>query len=252
MKNVKKCVLIAILSVMVIGNPNEVRAGDGLEITPAADFVSRYVWRGLMINDAPNIQPSITMSVNGFELGLWGSSTLAKTNSSEDNYAFSHEADLWLSYSHEFKSGMAVGAMLTDYYFPNGGIRIGNFNNYNDVDGAGAHTIETGVTVSGPKVFPMEVSAFINVYNDEGNNTYFQLNYPTQIKGVGLDLFIGASAGSAKNPGYYGTAGFNIINFGFNATRSIKLSESFSLPVYVTYVLNPRAEVNYLIFGLSL
>lgn len=251
MRSVKKCVLFAILGFMVTGVPYKALAGDGLEITPAADLVSRYVWRGLMVNDAPNIQPSITMSLNGFEMGLWGSSTLSKTNFSEDNYAFSHEIDLCFGYSYKFKSSMALGAVLTDYYFPNGGIRIGNFNNHDNADGPGAHTVEAGVSFTAPEAVPVKVSAFINVYNDAGNNTYFQIDYPVQLKEVNLDIFLGASAGSDKNSEYYGTDGFSIINFGFNVTKSIKLSESFSLPVYVTYVLNPRAEVNYLIFGIA-
>ena len=77
-----------------------------------------------------NIQPSIVMGISGFELVFWDSSILANTNTSEDNYAFSHEVDVWAGYSYRFKSGMTIGIVITDYYFPNAGIRFGNFNNY--------------------------------------------------------------------------------------------------------------------------
>lgn len=224
---------------------------EGLEINAGADIVSRYIWRGLMVNDAPNIQPSITMGYGGFELGLWGSSTLAKTNSSEDNYAFSHEVDFWAGYNFQFTSGMAIGVVITDYYFPNGGVKFGNVNNYDAADGAGAHTLETGITLSGPETFPINFSAFMNVHNDGGKNTYFQVDYSTEYKTLGFDYFIGAAGGSDKNPGYYGTENLNIINLGISVNKAIKFSESFSLPFFVSFIANPRSEVSYLICGVS-
>ena len=247
-----KQIIVGLLMVLSVAVFSSLRAEDGLEITPSADFVSRYIWCGVIINEGPNIQPSIAIGVRGFELGLWGSSTLAKTNTSDDYYIFSHEVDFWAGYRYQFKTGMAIGIVLTDYYFPNASIGLGNFNNYDNINGAGAHTLETGFTFSGPKTFPINFSAYMNVHNDEGKNTYFQVDYSTELKTLGLDFFVGAAGGSDKNPGYYGTDGFKVINLGFTVNKSIKFSDSFSLPFFVTYVLNPKAEVNYLICGFSL
>ena len=211
-----------------------------------------FIWRGAMMNEAPNIQPAITLGLGGFELGLWGSSTLAKTNAGEDQYALSHEVDLWAGYTFQFSSGLSIRLAVTDYTFPNAGIRLGNFNNHDAPQGPGAHTVETGITLAGPPSFPLSLSAYANVYNDAGNNTYFQLDYAATVKGVDLGLFLGAAGGSDKNPAYYGTDSFSVINLGFTATKTITVSDKFSLPVFVTYSLNPRTEMDYLVFGFSL
>ncbi len=219
-----------------------------LSVSAGADIVSRYIWRGLNVNDAINIQPALSLSVSGFSVGFWGSYSLAN-NSSEQIYG--QELDTWISYSYAFKNGMSIGAIVTDYYFANAGIKWGNFNNYDDPSGPGAHTIETGLLLKGPNSFPLSLSGFINVYNDAGNNTYFQIDYPATVAEIPLNFFIGASGGSEENPGYYGTEKFNVTNFGIKATKSVKITENYSLPVSVTFLINPRTEISYLVFSLT-
>jgi hypothetical protein len=219
-----------------------------LSVSAGADIVSRYIWRGLNVNDAINIQPALSLSVSGFSVGFWGSYSLSN-NSSEDIYG--QELDTWISYSYAFENGMSIGAIVTDYYFANAGIKWGNFNNYDDPEGPGSHTIETGLLLKGPNSFPLSLSGFINVYNDAGNNTYFQIDYPVTVAEVPLNFFIGASGGSEENPGYYGTETFNVTNVGVKATKSVKITEDYSLPVSVTFLINPRAEISYLVFGLT-
>ena len=88
-------------------------------VTAGADLVSRYVWRGLDVNQAPNLQPSITLSAYGLSAGFWGSYSL-------DNYSnstYSQEIDTWLSYKYQFEDGPAISAILTDYYYPSAGIK---------------------------------------------------------------------------------------------------------------------------------
>lgn len=219
-----------------------------LSLSAGADIVSRYIWRGLNVNDAVNIQPALTLSVSGFSVGFWGSYSFS--NNSGDN-TFGQEVDTWIGYNYSFENGMSIGALLTDYYYPNTGIKWGNFNDFDDVNGAGAHTIETGLLLRGPNSFPISLSGFINVYNDAGNNTYFQIDYPTSVAEVPLNFFVGASGGSEENPGYYGTQSFNVINVGVKATKSVKITEDYSLPVSITFLINPRTEISYLVFGLT-
>jgi hypothetical protein len=38
---------------------------------------------------------------------------------------------------------------------------------------------------------------------------------------------------------------------GINASKEIRITEDFSLPVFCSYILNPQAEISYLIFGIS-
>ncbi|NJD23511.1 MAG: hypothetical protein FIA82_12740 [Melioribacter sp.] len=223
-----------------------------LSVNVNADLVSRYVWRGLNINDQPNIQPAITFKFSGLQFGFWGSYGLSHTNSTDELHSTSHEIDTWLSYSFLIDNSVNVAAVFTDYYYPDGGIRIGNFNNYNDKSGPGAHIIEAGVTIGGPESFPLTLSGYVNVYNDVGSNAYFQIDYTTKVDDFGLGFFIGGSTGSKDNMIYYGTEKFNLINIGMKVSKQIKITEGFSLPVYCSYILNPRAEISYLIFTVSI
>lgn len=222
-----------------------------LTLNANADFVSRYIWRGLNVNDQPNIQPSITLNYSGFQMGFWGSYGLTHQNSSDEYYSTSQEIDTWLSYSFEFNNGMGINVLFTDYYFPNGGIKIGNFNNYDNADGPGAHTVEAGLILTGPESFPVSLSGYVNIYNDKGNNVYLQGDYSIDLHEVSLAFFAGAAFGSEENPAYYGTDKFNVINIGLKASKQIEITEGFSLPVFCSYILNPQAEISYLIFGLS-
>lgn len=240
--NFKK--LLTVLFICIAG----ISFAQDLSLSAGADVVSRYIWRGLNVNDAINIQPVLSLSVSGFSFGFWGSYSLSN-NSSEDIYG--QELDTWISYSYAFENGMSIGAIVTDYYFANAGIKWGNFNNYDDPDGPGAHTIETGLLLRGPDSFPISLSGFINVYNDAGSNTYFQIDYPVTVAEVPLNFFAGASGGSEENPDYYGTEIFSVTNVGVKATKSVKITEDYSLPVSVTFLINPRAEISYLVFGLA-
>jgi len=218
-----------------------------LSLNVNADLVSRYIWRGINVNDAFNIQPALTLSVSGFSFGFWSSYSL--TNNLDYNN-FGQELDTWIGYNYAFENGMSVGAIVTDYYFPNAGVPWGNWDNYDNPDGPGAHTIETGLLLKGPNSFPISLSGYVAIYNDEGNNTYFQADYPVTVAEVALNFFVGASGGSEENP-IYGTETFNVINIGIKASKSIKITEDYSLPIYASFIMNPRVEISYLVFGLT-
>lgn len=220
-------------------------AEDGVDVSTGVDLVSRYVWRGADVGNAPSAQPSLAAQYSGFELGVWAAYSLSNQVAETD------EIDFWLSYSHEFPNSVALTLIATDYYYPNAGVRMFNFDNYDAADGPGAHTVEAGVQITGPASFPLTAAGYVNVYNDAGNNTYFQLDFPVEAPSVSLNFFMGATGGSKDNPDYYGSDNFAVINIGVQATREVKVSESFSFPLSVSYIVNPRKEISYLVFGVS-
>ena len=251
--NTQKSIFFAfLLLAMTIAALPAVSTAQGLDVKAGADLVSRYLWRGIVMNDAPNVQPYITLETDGFAFGFWGSATLANNNAPDDYYAISQETDFWAGYTHSFDSGAEIGIMVTDYYFPKAGLKFSNFNNYDDADGPGAHTLEAGISLKGPSSFPLTCSVYRNIHNDAGNNMYIQLDYSLQVKEIGLDMFIGSAAGSDDNPAYYGTDEFSIICLGLKASRSIKITADFTLPLFVSYTVNPNDDAAYVIFGCSL
>ncbi len=219
-------------------------AQSSVEVNANADFVSRYIWRGIDFGKSPAIQPSIGVAYKGFAIGAWGSYTLNETASGSD------EIDMCISYTADFEP-VSFTAMVTDYYFPNNGVKIGNYNNYDDEDGAGAHTLEAGISASF-KNFPLNISGYFNFYNDEGNNSYFQVDVPFTVKNYDMSVFVGATPGSEDTPDYYGAEDFSVINLGVSASKEIKITDSFSIPAFVSYILNPKAEISHVVFGISL
>ncbi len=242
---------ILMLGLLLISLAPLGQAQSDLEISTGVDWYNRYVWRGLDIAGTPSIQPTLSLEYSGFEIGIWGAYTLSNETSESD------EIDFWLGYTHDLGNDASLGLVVTDYYFPNAGVAFFNFNNYDKViddsiPDPGAHTVEVGVSVTGPKSFPMTVSGFVNVHNDAGNNTYFQAEYPFGINGTDFNFFVGVTGGSKDNPDYYGADSFEFINIGISAERKIAITDSFVLPLSISFLVNPNVEISYLLVGVSL
>ena len=246
----KAPILAAMLAILSIGMVTSAAAQNEISVTTGVDFYNRYVWRGLDIATTPSVQPTLAVGYGGLELGCWGAYTLSNQASESD------EIDFWLGYTAGFQSGASITALVTDYYFPNAGADFFNFNDWDavvddTVSDAGAHTIELGLSFTGPETFPITLSGYMNVHNDAGDNTYFQLDYPLAVNGTDLNFFCGAAGGSEDNPDYYGTDEFAVINVGVTASREMTVSETFSMPLSVSFIVNPEAEISYMLVGIS-
>jgi hypothetical protein len=208
----------------------------GQNVNVGADFVSRYVWRGLDIANSPSLQPTISISMSNVEVGFWGAYSLFNDKSTSD------EIDSWIGYSFNNDLG-EFSFIILDYYYPNAGRKLSNLTN-----GDGAHTLEGMISYSGPLSFLLGC----NFYNDPGNNIYIELGYPIVNENLSLNFFIGVTPGSKKNPGYYGADDFSFINVGVKVAKEIKISDNYKLPVFSALVINPNAEIAHLVFGISL
>lgn len=199
-----------------------------------ADVVSRYVWRGTDFGESASIQPALSFGYGGLEIGTWASYAINPES------AHANEHDLWISYT---TGPLSLG--VTDYYFPNLGAGFFDF----DGDGDGAHYIEPYLTLTGPASFPMSFFAGYFAYNDPDHSIYLNAAYPFSIEGVDLAFGLGASATESA---MYGTNRFGVVDISLAAARSVPITEHFSLPLSVAYVLNPYAEKSFLVLGLSL
>ena len=212
-----------------------VPAATAQSVSLGADVVSRYVWRGFDFGESVSVQPALTFGSGGLEVGAWAS------------YAFSgdgganNEVDLWASYGFETATAGSFSIGITDYYFPSPGTEFFNFD-----DGEGAHTLEPFLSYSGPESFPISLLGAMNVYNDPDNSVYLEASYPFSIDGVELGL----TAGLTPSAGVYADD-FAFVNLGLSAAKEIAITEQFSLPVFVSYIVNPDQERSFLVFGLS-
>ncbi|PAU95012.1 hypothetical protein CK503_05340 [Aliifodinibius salipaludis] len=204
-----------------------------------ADFVNRYVWRGIDFGKSASIQPTIEFTSGGFTAGTWASYAMSPVENSTVSAVGASEHDLYLSYSF---GNVSVG--VTDYYFPTGS-EIFNF----DDDGAGAHYIEPNISIAGPESFPVTFYGAINAYNDPDHSIYLEASVPFSVGDTDMAVTIG---GVPAESNYYGTTKAGLINMNLSVSREIEITDKFSLPIFGGYILNPYAEQSYLVFGLSL
>ncbi len=188
-----------------------------------ADFVSRYVWRGLDFGNAPALQPTFEFAAGNFSIGAWGSYTL-----SASPYL---EADLYAGYAFDF--GLSV--LVTDYYFPAAEFGAVTDNSYFDVD---AHTFELGLS---QEIGDFYISAFY--FLNANDDLYFETGYSF----THFSVFAGAG-----NQSYTSDGEFMVTNFGISTAKEIKISDSFSLPVSGAFIINPELEQVNIVFGFSL
>lgn len=213
------------------------------EISLGADFVSRYIWRGFDLGaNAPSIQPDVNLSVGGLTVGFWGAYSFS-------NFTALDEVDFYINYSFDVAESGIFSLGFTDYMNPNSGVKLGNFNNYDHINGPGAHYIELNAAYSGPESFPISLSFNYFFHNVFDNPIYIEAGYSTGVGDVGLDLFVGATPGDKGL--YYGIEKFGIVNLGFTASKEIKITDSFSLPVSGSVIFNPAAETMFYVLGIS-
>jgi hypothetical protein len=210
----------------VVENITDNTKHEKVKFDVGVDVASRYIWRGLQFSEAPAIQPFIEFSVGNFTLGTWGSYETG-------GEVVGQELDFYASYAI---GPVSIG--FTDYSFPFDKFSDGYFN-------ASSHVGEASVTFEGVKKFPLSVMVAVNVYNDD--SIYSEISWLFSIKKVDLSLFVGAGDSAYTKDGNY-----MVNNFGLSASRSIKVTKSYSFALSASAIFNPDSDDAYLVVILSI
>lgn len=210
-----------------------------------SDIYSRYIWRGVDYGNAPSFQPAISYTAGGFSAGTWAAYSIGTSNTdlTTGSATVFAEHDLWASYTLSTETG-SFALLYTDYYYPSAGLKYFNFNGT-----TGSHVLEIGGSYTGAEQLPLTVAVYYNFHNDVDKSVYLQISYPFTIEAGTVTLF---AAGTPAKSVWYVTTEAALINAGISLSKSVKVTESFSLPVSASYILNPHLEQSYLIFGFSL
>jgi hypothetical protein len=205
--------IIAFMVLVVLAvSVNNVKAQ---EVSTGLDIYSSYIWRGAKFGSGPAFQPSVSLTAGGFEMGAWGS-VCASTDE-----AF--EMDLYATYGFDFGLSFTV----SDYYF--GG----------DYFAGASHFIEPSVSFSAGNFSVM--GAYM--IGDGVKDAYAELGYALGS----VNIFAGAGNGQYTKDGK-----FMVCNVGVGTSKEIKLTESFSLPVSGSVILNPSTQGFFITVGVSL
>jgi uncharacterized protein (TIGR02001 family) len=189
------------------------------EVTTGLDIYSSYVWRGAKFGSGPAFQPYIEYSAGGFALGAWGS-----FNASIDEAA---EADLYASYGFDLGESSSISFTVTDYYFPGSSYFEGT-----------SHYIEPMISL-GLGSFSLTGAYMMN---DGAGDLYLEAG----LSAGPVDLTLGGGDGAYTMDGK-----FNICNIGIATSKELKITDSFSLPLSGSAILNPSSEQFYVVVGIS-
>ncbi len=219
---VKKGLFCAVLIAGVM--PGSVSAQVGVGV----DIMSRYVWRGADFGNSPSIQPEITYSYRGLEIGSWAA---VATTGNPDGY----EVDWFASYTFGTGAG-DLSLYLTDYTFP-----VPEAGGYFSSE---SHFLEAGVGISDIAGLPLDLFAGMFLTNDDDNSVYLEMAYNLEM----ISFHVGMTPGESA---MYGTSGPAVINTGISAGKSVKISESFELGLSTSIILNPYSEDLFFLIGVS-
>ena len=215
------------------------QAQETVETTISTDVVSSYIWRGQDLGSAA-VQPTLGIDYKGLSLSAWGSYGLVNT-------ADTKEFDLTLSYTI---GGLNIG--MTDYWFDRGG--RDPENRYFKYDAHGTnHVFEATV---GYDFGVASVQWFTNFtgndYKADGKraySSYMEVVVPFKLSAIEWTATAGAVPSESVQ---YGTNGFAVTNLALKATKDIKITDSFSVPVFGQVAANPCSQKAYLVFGFTL
>ena len=231
----KKIVIIAMGLVL----SSTALAQEKVETTVSGDFVSSYIWRGQDLGSAA-VQPTLGVAYKGLSLTAWGSYGLTNPDDVK-------EFDLTLGYS---VGGFNIG--LTDYWFSVGLDPDARYFKY-DAHGTN-HLFEAMV---GYDFGPVALAWYTNIAGNDGVNkdgkraysSYVEANVPFSLAGVDWTATAGAVPFATD---FYGTTGFAVTNLSLRATKEIKVTDKFSIPIFGQVTGNPCTQKAYLVFGLTL
>ena len=215
------------------------KAQDTLETSIGTDLVSQYVWRGQDLGGV-SVQPTLGLSYKGLSLSAWGSAGLSHP-------ADTREFDLTLAYTI---GGFNIG--VTDYWFNAGLDPLNRYFAY--AADYTNHVFEANV---GYDFGFASLQWYTNFAGNDGltpdekraYSSYVEVNVPFVLGGVDWTATAGAVPFATD---FYGVEGFGVVNVARTASKDIRITDSFSIPVFAQVAANPYSKNAFFVFGITL
>ena len=216
-----------------------VNAQEKVSTVLGADVVNQYIWRGQDLGNV-SLQPTLGLEYKGLSLTAWGSVGLTDA-------ADTKELDLTLSYT---LGGLTIG--VTDYW-TNDGLDPGARYFKYDAHGTN-HVFEANIGYDFGLVALGWYTIFagsdgVNKNDKRAHSSYVEVSAPFRLATCDWTATLGVVPYATD---YYKTRGFAVTNVALRATKDIKVTDKFSIPVFVEVVANPCSQKAWLVFGITL
>jgi len=210
------------------------------ELNVTTDIVSSYIWRGMVADPTPNIQPGMVFTYRKLTVGAWASTNFTGTY---------QEVDLYVTYE--------VGPFsltVNDYCWDPNISSTPYFEYNNDKTG---HIFEGSLLYTGGEKFPIKLTAATCFYGADKKwvdgkqenqySTFIEAGYPFNISGKKLE----ACVGFTPEEGMYGN-GMGIMNLMLSSTRDIKISDQYNLRIKGSLSFTPQQSRAFFMLTISL
>ncbi|MCH8567015.1 MAG: hypothetical protein LAT67_02070 [Balneolales bacterium] len=227
----------AVLFMTFAALPYEAKAQE-LSVDPGATITSRFIYRGLDLGSSPQVQPMVGFNYGNFNFSLWASHPLASTPDGDDY----KEVKFWMNYTIDLDS-FSITPQFENHFNANGDITEGdNYWWQASLRFAGKGDVAPDFLVG--YAFSTADGAEDTIYLEAGVNF--------SVGNTGLRPFISgqySDEGGFVDLGYEGD--FVINQVGLGLSRSLKISDSISVPVGVLFAMNPKTERAFAAFSIS-
>ncbi len=230
-----------VLFIGALSFPVALMGQEKVESDISVDLVSGYIWRGQDLGNV-SLQPSVSLSYKGFSLSGWGSVGFDKDDTKE--------FDLTLGYA---TGGFSVS--VTDYWFNQG---PGYFH-YGATDTN--HVFEAQV---GYDFGVVAVNWYTNFAGNDGltssgkraYSSYFSAAVPFRLGGLEWEAVVGAVPWgtdfyNAVDGGRSGAGGFEVSEVALGASKSLRVTDGYSLSLFGRMTWNPATEGAYFVCGVT-
>ncbi len=227
----------AVFTAALGGVLSPLAAQDRVEATVQADVVSQYIWRGQDLGDV-SLQPTLGLAYKGLSLTAWGSVGLSDPDDTK-------ELDLTLAYK---VGGLNIG--VTDYWFNAPNDRYFCYAAHET-----SHVFEANI---GYDFGPVAVQWYTNFAGNDGFNksgkraysSYVEASAPFRLAGCQWTAAVGAVPYATSF--YADAGGFAVTNVSLRAAKDIRVTKTFTLPLFAAVSANPSTEKAYMVFGFTL
>lgn len=207
------------------------------------DLQTKYVWRGMEMlteNSSPVVFPSMSYSKDGLNVYVMGGYSIN---------GFYGEVDLGISYNYKW-----LTVALNDYYYPTTTIAADNYFDFRK--NTTGHWLEGSLTIA-PEKIPVYLllsnffyGADKNLEGKQAYSTYVELGtHYDFFADNSLSLAVGAALNNSCYTGY--EQGFGVCNVELKYTHTVNFSNEWTLPLNVSYIINPIREKAFVNFSTS-
>jgi hypothetical protein len=240
----KKLIFTLLLSAYLMSAFSQETETGKFGLNAGTDLASSYIWRGIALGSGAAAQPWAELSYKGLSLGTWGSYELKGGFNEVDVYAKYTRKDFSL--------------LFVDLFFPDfTGLDQNYFNFNNSTTG---HCSELGLSFNGNDRIPFSVYGGMIIYGTAidpvaddpsrvNHSPYFEVKYLGELNDYSYNVFAGFTPVKSA---LYLSDGFDFINVGLSGTKTMNITDKFSIPMKVSLASNPSAKKIFLTVILSL